>query len=53
LSELKEGDQLEVTGKVFATPLDEPWVDVLKIKRLKAAVDEKEKKASADAASSK
>ncbi|MBP6745969.1 hypothetical protein KA344_12105 [bacterium] len=55
LSELKEGDQLEVTGKVFATPLDEPWVDVLKIKRLKAAVDEKEKekKASADSATSK
>jgi lysyl-tRNA synthetase class II len=55
LSELKEGDQLEVTGKVFATPLDEPWVDVLKIKRLKAAADdkEKEKKASADSAPAK
>ena len=53
LSELKEGDQLEVTGKVFAIPMDEPWVDVLKIKRLKAAVDEKEKKASADSATSK
>ncbi|CAN5256324.1 hypothetical protein BH11CYA1_BH11CYA1_01540 [soil metagenome] len=55
LSELKEGDQLEVTGKVFATPLDEPWVDVLRLKRLKAAVDEKEKekKASAEGASSK
>jgi hypothetical protein len=55
LSELKEGDQLEVTGKVFACPLDEPWVDVLRIKRLKAAVDEKEKekKASADSSTSK
>jgi len=53
LSELKDGDQLEITGKVFATPLDEPWIDVLKIKRLKAAADDKEKKAAAEAAPSK
>ncbi len=49
LSELKDGDQLEITGKVFAIPLDEPWIDVLKVKRLKAAADDKEKKASAEA----
>ena len=51
LTELKEGDQLEITGKVFALALDEPWVDVLKLKRLKAAADDKkdDKKDKADA----
>lgn len=49
LSGLKEKDEVEVTGKVFSNALDEPWVDVLRIKRLKAAEDEKkaeEKKGS-------
>lgn len=49
LSGLKEKDEVEVTGKVFSVALDEPWVDVLRIKRLKAAEDEKkadEKKGS-------
>ncbi len=53
ITELKEGDQLEITGKVFAVALDEPWVDVLKIKRLKAAADDKDKKASTDSSTSK
>jgi len=53
LGELKDGDQLEITGKVFAIPLDEPWVDVLKIKRLKAAADDKDKKVAAEAAPAK
>lgn len=37
LTSLKDGDKLEVTGKVFSTALDEPWVDVLAIKRLSEA----------------
>jgi|688.fasta_scaffold416546_2 hypothetical protein len=41
LAKLKDGDQLEVTGKVFSAALDEPWVDVLKLKLLKAAPDDK------------
>jgi hypothetical protein len=43
LTSLKEGDQVEVIGKVFATPLDEPWIDVLRLKRLSSAEDKKEK----------
>ncbi len=34
LQTLKENDLLEITGHVFACPLDEPWLDVLKIKKL-------------------
>ena len=34
LQMLKEGDQIEICGKVFATPLDEPWLDVLRLKKL-------------------
>ena len=37
LASLKEGDQIEVIGKVFATPLDEPWLDVLRLKKLTVA----------------
>jgi len=41
LATIKEGDQLEITGKVFNTALDEPWLDVLRLKKLKSAPDEK------------
>lgn len=44
LTELKDGDQVEITAKVFALALDEPWADVLRLKRLKAAADEKKDK---------
>jgi hypothetical protein len=45
LAQLKEGDQLEITGKVFNTALDEPWLDVLRLKKLKSAPsDDKDKK---------
>lgn len=37
LTSLKDGDKLEVTGKVFSTALDEPWLDVVAIKRLSEA----------------
>ena len=53
LTQLKEGDQVEITGKVFSTALDEPWLDVLRLKKLKSAPDhdkdkDKDKKASTD-----
>jgi hypothetical protein len=41
LLKLKEKDEIEVIGKVFATPLDEPWVDILKLKLIKEAPDDK------------
>lgn len=58
LTQLKEGDQVEITGKVFSTALDEPWLDVLRLKKLKSAPDhdkdkDKDKKASADDKGSK
>lgn len=43
LQGLKEGDTIEITGRVFATSLDEPWLDVLRLKKLASA-----KKASPD-----
>jgi hypothetical protein len=44
LTTLKDGDQVELIGKVFATPLDEPWVDVLRLKKLASADEKKEDK---------
>lgn len=41
LQDLREGDQIEVIGKVAGLPLDEPWVDVIKLKRTKAVSDDK------------
>ncbi|MBZ0186971.1 MAG: hypothetical protein K8F91_12060 [Candidatus Obscuribacterales bacterium] len=41
---LKDGDTIEVTGNVFSAALDEPWVDVLKLKKLASA----KKKGDAD-----
>lgn len=37
LSSLKDGDTVEITGKVFSTALDEPWIDVLNLKKLASA----------------
>lgn len=51
LAQLKEGDQLEITGKVFGIALDEPYVDVLRLKKLASAPEEKkdeDKKASVE-----
>ncbi len=39
LGTLKEGDTIEVYGKVFACPLDEPWLDVIKIKIIASSPD--------------
>ncbi len=47
LQTLKEGYSIEIIGKVFACPLDEPWLDVLRLKKIGtntkkgAAADEK------------
>ena len=45
LQGLKDGDEVEIIGNVFATPLDEPWVDVLRLTKIASAPDDK--KASA------
>ncbi len=37
LTSLKDGDKIEMTGKVFSTALEEPWVDVINLKRLSEA----------------
>ena len=34
IRELDEGDLLEIYGKVFSTALDEPWVDIVSLKRI-------------------
>jgi hypothetical protein len=52
LASLKTGDQIEVIAKVYSNQLDEPWVDVLRLKKLASASEDKDKKddktASAD-----
>lgn len=37
LGTLKEGDIVEITGHVFASSLDEPWLDVLRLKKIASA----------------
>lgn len=37
IRELEEGDLLEVYGKVFSSALDEPWVDIVSLKKLESA----------------
>lgn len=41
LAQLKDGDTVEVTGHVFSTALDDPWVDVAKLKKIASAPDDK------------
>jgi hypothetical protein len=41
LASLKDGDEVEVTGKVFAAQLDEPWVEVLRFKKTASAPEDK------------
>jgi len=52
LGSLKDGDQIEVIARQFSSQLDEPWLDVLRLKKIASAADDKEKKddktASAD-----
>lgn len=46
LTSLKDGDQIELIGKVFSAALDDPWLEVFKLKKIASA--EPEKKASPD-----
>ncbi|HEY9787883.1 MAG TPA: hypothetical protein V6D17_21020 [Candidatus Obscuribacterales bacterium] len=47
LQGLKDGDEVEVIGKVFSTALGDPWVDVLKLTKTASAPDDKKEKVSA------
>ena len=44
IRDLEEGDLLEIYGQVFSTALDEPWVDILSLKRLESASPKKDEK---------
>jgi len=46
LGNLKEGDQLELVGKVFSTALDDPWLDVARLKVIAKAPEEKKDEAA-------
>ncbi|MBI3590733.1 MAG: hypothetical protein HY094_05055 [Candidatus Melainabacteria bacterium] len=54
IRELEEGDLVEMYGKVFSTALDEPWVDIISIKKIESAnknssnkiAEEKDKKSN-------
>ncbi len=48
LAGLKDGDQMEIVGKVFSAALDDPWVEVFKVKKLGSSAEEKDKTASAE-----
>jgi hypothetical protein len=52
LATLKDGDQLEMVGKVFSAALDDPWVEVFKVKKLNSAPEEKKTVASGGEAGS-
>jgi hypothetical protein len=45
---LKDGDQVELTGKVFSSALDDPWMEVFKLKKLSSSKDDKDKTAQAE-----
>lgn len=42
LANLKEGDKLEIIGKVFSAALDDPWVEILRLKKIGGSPDKKE-----------
>lgn len=46
LAKLKDGDQVEIIGKEFSAALDDPWVEIFRLKKIGGSKDEK--KASAD-----
>ena len=41
IRDLEESDLLEIYGKVFSDALDEPWVDIISIKKLESAPNKK------------
>jgi hypothetical protein len=49
LAKLKDGDQIEIVGKQFSAALDDPWIEVYRLKKLGGSKDDdKDKKAAAD-----
>jgi len=44
LGSLKLDDQIEVIAKQYSSQLDEPWLDVLRLKKIASASDDKDKK---------
>lgn len=44
IRELEESDLLEMYGEVFSAALDEPWVDLLQIKKIESAPKKSEDK---------
>jgi hypothetical protein len=44
LQDLKDQDTIEVTGTVFAIPMDEPWIDVKQLVKTASAPDPKKDK---------
>ena len=46
LTKLKDGDQLEIIGKEFSAALDDPWVEILRLKKIGGSKDEDKKVAS-------
>lgn len=41
LMDLHDGDTVEIIGKEFAAPLDEPWLDVLRLKKTASGPESK------------
>lgn len=46
LSKLKDGDQIEIVGKEFSSALDDPWVEIYKLKKIGSSKEEEKKVAS-------
>ncbi len=43
LGKLKDGDQVEIIGKTFSAALDDPWVEVFKLKKIGGSKDDDKK----------
>ena len=48
LATLKDNDQVEIVGKVFSSALDDPWVEVFKLKKIGGSKDDDKKVANHD-----
>ncbi len=49
IRELEEGDLIEIYAQVFSAALDEPWADILQIKKIESADKSKNDKKDKDA----
>lgn len=47
LAKLKDGDQVEVVGKAFSAAMDDPWVEVFKLKKIGGSKDKDDDKKTA------